>query len=137
MERFLSKSDMTDNLDTFARDMLEQRGRGDDLFGQSPPSTGDVLGATVRRSDANVVALEKALKPKALASAADDPKVQAAMERNVRRAIETGRNRMAVTDADGKSSLGFADAELHDIDNQLDLAREVSSCNSASAEAAE
>lgn len=136
--RFLSKADMGDNLTTFARELLKTRGAGENLFGEAPPATGDILSAAVRRSDARVASMmEAARKPENVAKAFDDPKVQEAAQADLQRQIEQGRNRVPVENKDGGVSLGFADKELHDLGAQIALADEVRACSALGKVAAE
>ena len=137
MDRFLSKSDMSANLTTFAQDTLKQRGVGDDLFGRPPPSTGDVLKGTVQRSDMRQVAVLDAFRPEALDKAVSDPKVQAAAEADLQRNIAQGKNRVPMMDEEGNVTLAFADKELRDLDGQIKAADEIAACASTSIEAAE
>lgn len=128
LSRFLSKADMGENLSSFARGILETRGRGDDLFGQPPPATKDVLNATVRRSDQRVVSLmEAARRPEAIAKAAADPKVQDAAEADLHRAI-LQEKRVPIEGPDNTVRLGNPEEELKALDQQLHLANEVRGC---------
>lgn len=128
LSRFLSKADMGENLSSFARGILETRGRGDDLFGQPAPATKDVLNATVRRSDQRVVSMmEAARRPEAIAKAAADPKVQEAAEADLHRAI-LQEKRVPVEGPDNTVRLGNPEEELKALDQQLHLANEVRGC---------
>jgi len=135
--RVLSKADMAENLNTFARNTLTHRDMDDNLFGEAPPSTRDVLAATVRRSDQQQAAIIAALKPEAIERAANDPAVHAAAEADLQRQIEQGRNRVPVEDAEGNVTLGFADKELADIEADLSAAAEIKGCTISPAAAAE
>ena len=137
MDRFLSKADMAENLQTFARDTLAHRGVDRDLFGAAPPATSDVLAGTLRRSDSRQGAIAEALRPEALEKAANDPRMLAAADADLTRQIEAGRNRVPVEAEDGSVSLGFADAELHGINGEIDAAAEIRACSEPMSEAAE
>lgn len=136
LTRFLSKKDMGENLQTFAQAILEQRGKGADMFGQLPADTKEVLGSVARLSDARQSKIAEALKPEAIEKAFADPKVHEAAEADLRRAIEQGRNRVPVEDADGNVTMGFADAELKRIDDEIAAAQEIKSCTTIQTEAA-
>ena len=137
LTRFLSKKDMGDNLQTFAQAILEQRGKGEDLFGSPPPDTRQVLGNVTKLSDARQAQIAEALKPEVIEKAFGDPKVHEAAEAELRRSIEQGRNRVPVEDADGNVTMGFADVELKRIDDELAAAQEIKSCTTVQTEAAE
>lgn len=137
LTRFLSKKDMGDNLQTFAQAILEQRGKGEDLFGSPPPDTRQVLGNVTKLSDARQAQIAEALKPEVIEKAFGDPKVHEAAEAELRRSIEQGRNRVPVEDADGNVTMGFADVELKRIDDELAAAQELKACTTVQTEAAE
>lgn len=137
LTRFLSKKDMGDNLQTFAQAILEQRGKGDDLFGSPPPDTRQVLGNVAKLSDARQAQIAQALKPEVIEKAFADPKVHEAAEADLRRAIDQGKNRVPVEDADGNVTMGFADAELKRIDDEIAAAQELKACTTVQTEAAE
>lgn len=137
LTRFLSKRDMGENLTTFAQAILEQRGKGNDLFGQPPPDTRSVLGNVARLSDQRQAKIAEALKPEVIEKAYSDPKVHEAAEADLRRQIEQGKNRVPVEDADGNVTMGFADAELKRIDDDVAAAKEIKACSTVQPEAAE
>lgn len=137
LTRFLSKKDMGENLQTFAQAILEQRGKGEDLFGAPPPDTRQVLGTVAKLSDARQAKIAEALKPEVIEKAFSDPKVHEAAEADLRRAIDQGRNRVPVEDADGNVTMGFADAELKRIDDEIAAAQEIKACTTVQTEAAE
>ena len=60
-----------------------------------------------------------------------------AVEAELGRMIEQGRNRVPITDAQGNVSLGFADKELHEADGQIALSKEIAACTMPVTEAAE
>jgi len=128
LTRFLSKADMAENLSSFAQGVLDQRGKGADLFGAPPPDTKAVLGNVVKISEARQSQIADALKPEAIEKAYTDPKVHDAAVAQLDRNIEQGRNRVPVEDADGNVTMGFADAELHRIDQEIAAAAEIRSC---------
>jgi len=137
LTRFLSKKDMGENLQTFAQAILEQRGKGEDLFGAPPPDTRQVLGGVARLSDARQAKVAEALKPEQIEKAFTDPKVHEAAEADLRRQIEQGKNRVPVEDADGNVTMGFADAELKRIDDEIAAANEIKACSTVQTEVAE
>ena len=137
LTRFLSKKDMGENLQTFAQAILEQRGKGEDLFGAPPPDTRQVLGGVARLSDARQSKVAEALKPEQIEKAFTDPKVHEAAEADLRRQIEQGKNRVPVEDADGNVTMGFADAELKRIDDEIAAANEIKACSTVQTEVAE
>jgi hypothetical protein len=138
LEKFLSKKAMAENLQSFTDEMMKQRGKGGaDLFGAPPPSTNDVLAGVVRKNEHLQAAMADALKPELIERAHEDPKVIAAAEQELRRNMEQGKNRVPTVDADGKVSLGFVDGELHAVDAQRALAKEIEACNAPAVEAAE
>lgn len=137
LTRFLSKRDMGDNLQTFAQAILEQRGKGEDLFGSPPPDTRQVLGNVTKLSEARQAQIAEALKPEVIEKAFGDPKVHEAAEAELRRSIDQGKNRVPVEDADGNVTLGFADAELKRIEDELAAAQEIKACSTVQTEAAE
>jgi hypothetical protein len=130
LKRFLSKGAMADNLSGFAREMTESAAKGTDMFGAAPVTAKEALSAVVSKSDAREAALARFATPeKDLLHAADDPKVQEALNADLERNIAQGQNRVPVMDKDGNVTLGFADAELHKIDGDLALAKELNACN--------
>lgn len=137
LTRFLSKRDMGDNLQTFAQAILEQRGKGEDLFGSPPPDTRQVLGNVTKLSEARQAQIAEALKPEVIEKAFGDPKVHEAAEAELRRSIDQGKNRVPVEDADGNVTLGFADAELKRVEDELAAAQEIKACSTVQTEAAE
>jgi hypothetical protein len=130
LKRFLSKTAMGENLSGFAREMTESAAKGTDMFGAAPVTAKEALSAVVSKSDAREAALARFATPeKDLLHAVDDPKVQEAMNADLERNIAQGKNRVPVTDAEGNTTLGFADAELHKIDGDLALSKELNACN--------
>ncbi len=86
----------------------------------------------------NVTAMTaQASAPEAIDKAFVDPKTHDAMFADLDRSISVGRNRVPIEDENGGVSLGFADKELNDINNQLSLADEVRGCAGPVQEAAE
>jgi hypothetical protein len=130
LKRFLSKAAMGENLSGFAREMTESAAKGTDMFGAAPVTAKEALTAVVSKSDAREAALARFATPeKDLLHAVDDPKVQEAMNADLERNIAQGKNRVPVTDAERNTTLGFADAELHKIDGDLALSKELNACN--------
>lgn len=125
-QRFLSKKDIAENLSTFAHDV----GKGVDLFNATPATAKDALSRTIAKSDATVAAqIREAGTEKNAELAFADPKVREAAEANLRRSIDQGRNQVPVEDGNGGWRMSVADAELHDLDNQLKMADEVKACS--------
>jgi hypothetical protein len=130
LKRFLSKGAMADNLSGFAREMTESAAKGMDMFGAAPVTAKEALSAVVSKSDAREAALARFATPaEDLLKAADNPAVQEALNADLERNIAQGKNRVPVMDKAGNVTLGFADAELHQIDGDLALAKELNACN--------
>jgi hypothetical protein len=130
LKRFLSKGAMADNLSGFAREMTESAAKGMDMFGAAPVTAKEALSAVVSKSDAREAALARFATPaEDLLKAADNPAVQEALNADLERNIAQGKNRVPVMDKAGSVTLGFADAELHQIDGDLALAKELNACN--------
>ncbi|MFI5013220.1 MAG: hypothetical protein ACHQAY_12830 [Hyphomicrobiales bacterium] len=96
------------------------------------------VAASVAPAEPRIASLIRAATtPEAIEKAIADPAVHAAAEADLVRAIEQGQNRVPIADASGNVSLGFADKELHDLDRQVSLAKEIEACTVPVAEAAE
>jgi hypothetical protein len=100
--------------------------RGPDIFGDAAPSATDVLKGTIAATDRRTGSLvEAAKKSEALEKAVAAHETDEPLLNQLLGNIEQGRNCFVVEDADGNVSLGFADAENHDIDMQAALSHEV------------
>lgn len=118
--QFLSKSQMTENLKALANGLRESP-KPD--VAAAPP-----LDAATARL------LNDATAPEAVSKFAADPKMHEAMEANLNRNVEQGRNRVPIDDGNGGVTLGFADKELHTINAELDAAKEIGACAAPVAE---
>ena len=122
---FLSKADMTANLQTFAEDLRSGKAKGTDLFGAAAPSADEVLKGTIAASDRKIASLIEAAKSsEAIAKAIESGKQDEALFADLDRNIETGQNRYIRDDG----SVGIADAELAAIKSQDALATELRGC---------
>ncbi|MBV8896123.1 MAG: hypothetical protein JO051_06415 [Acidobacteriaceae bacterium] len=129
MTRPESRPKITDNLQTYARE-AQKNTVGDRLFADDVAPK-DVLKSTVDRgaADTNVHDLfSKATDPALADKAMTDPKVQDAAGAELQRMMERGDNQFVKADG----SKGVIDAELHDIEQTLAAAKEISACTNYS-----